>query len=52
MSTTRSFSTETSERYARALFEVVKEKGDLEKNETDINNFQTETLSHSALRKI
>ena len=36
MSTNKSFSTETSERYSRALFEVVKESGELEKVETDI----------------
>ena len=41
MVSNKSFSTETSERYARALFEVAKEKGELEKNETDMNNFQT-----------
>ena len=35
MSTNKSFSTETSERYSRALFEVSKEAGELEKVETD-----------------
>ena len=40
MSTKKSFSTETSERYARALFEVSKEGGELEKIEADIKNFQ------------
>ncbi len=36
MSTNKSFSTETSERYSRALFEVVKETKDLEKTEEDV----------------
>ena len=40
MSTNKSFSTETSERYSRALFEVAKETNDLEKIEKDIQNFQ------------
>jgi F-type H+-transporting ATPase subunit delta len=40
MSTNKSFSTETSERYSRALFEVSKETGDLENIEKDIKNFQ------------
>ena len=39
MSTNKSFSSETSERYSRALFEVVKETNELEKTETDIKNF-------------
>jgi len=41
MSTNNFFSTETSERYARALFEVGKEAGELEKIEADIKNFQS-----------
>ena len=41
MAKNKSFSTETSERYARALFEVGKESGELEKIETDIKNFQS-----------
>ena len=41
MSTNKSFSTETSERYSRALFEVAQEAKDLEKIERDIKNFQT-----------
>ena len=41
MSTNKSFSTETSERYSRALFEVAKESGELEKVEADIKNFQS-----------
>ncbi len=40
MSTNKSFSAETSERYSRALFEVSKESGELEKTEQDIKNFQ------------
>jgi F-type H+-transporting ATPase subunit delta len=41
MSTNKSFSSETSERYSRALFEVAKETSDLEKIEKDIKNFQS-----------
>ena len=41
MSTNKSFSTETSERYSRALFEVGEDSGELEKIETDIKNFQS-----------
>ena len=41
MSTNKSFSTETTERYSRALFEVTKETSDLEKVENDIKNFQS-----------
>ena len=40
MSTNKSFSTETSERYSRALFEVAKESGEIDKIEQDIINFQ------------
>ena len=40
MSMNKSFSTETSERYSRALFEVAKEANDLDKIEKDIKNFQ------------
>ena len=39
MSTNKSFSTETSERYSRALFEVVKEANELAKVEAAIKNF-------------
>ena len=39
MSTNKSFSTETSERYSRALFEVVKEANELVKVEVDIKNY-------------
>ena len=41
MSTNKSFSTETSERYSRALFEVAKEANELDKVENDIKNFQS-----------
>jgi len=41
MSANKSFSTETSERYSRALFEVAKEAGDLGKVETDIKGFKS-----------
>ena len=40
MSTLKSFSTETSERYSRALFEVTNETNELEKVENDIISFQ------------
>ena len=40
MSTNKSFSTETSERYSRALFEVSKEFNELDKVENDVKNFQ------------
>ena len=41
MSANKSFSTETSERYSRALFEVAKEAGDLKKIEIDIKVFKS-----------
>ncbi len=41
MTKNKSFSTETSERYSRALFEVAKEANDVEKVETDFKNFQS-----------
>ena len=41
MSTNKSFSTETSERYSRALYEVCKESNELKKVEEDVNNFQS-----------
>ena len=41
MSTKKTFSTETSERYSRALFEVASESNELDKIEKDIKNFQT-----------
>ena len=40
MSTNKSFSTETSERYSRALFEVSRDSNDLDKVENDIKNFK------------
>jgi F-type H+-transporting ATPase subunit delta len=40
MSTNKSFSTETSERYSRALFEVSRDLDDLDKVENDIKNFK------------
>ena len=40
MSTKKSFSTETSERYSRALYEISKETKELEKVENDIKIFQ------------
>ena len=40
MSTNKSFSTETSERYSRAIFEVAKDAGELEKIESDIKSLQ------------
>ena len=40
MSANKSFSTETSDRYSRALFEAAKEADDLEKIETDIKSFK------------
>ena len=39
MSTNKSFSTETSERYSRALFEVAQESNELERIENDIKIF-------------
>ena len=39
MSTNKSFSTETSERYSRALFEVSKESNELDQSEAAIKNF-------------
>ncbi len=40
MSSNKSFSTETSERYSRALFEVATEANEIDKVEGDIKNFQ------------
>ena len=50
MSTNKSFSTETSERYARALYEVSKESSELEKIEADIKNFQSLFDSNSEIK--
>ena len=41
MSSNKSFSTETSERYSRALFEVAKETNELDKIEINLKNFQS-----------
>ena len=41
MSTNKSFSIETSDRYSRALFEVCKESEELEKIEKDMINFRS-----------
>ena len=41
MSTNKTFSTETSERYSRALFEVAKENNELDKVENNVKIFQT-----------
>ena len=41
MSANKSFSTETSERYSRALFEVLQESQELDKVESDIKNFKS-----------
>jgi F-type H+-transporting ATPase subunit delta len=41
MSTNKSFSTETSERYARALYEVGKDSNEVDKIETDVKIFQS-----------
>ena len=40
MSTNKSFSSETSDRYSRAFFELVIESKELDKNENDVRNFQ------------
>ena len=50
MSTNKSFSTETSERYSRALYEVSKESSELEKIEADIKNFQSLYESSSEIK--
>ena len=41
MGSNKSFSTETSERYSRALYEAGKESNELKKIEEDVKNFQT-----------
>ena len=41
MSTNKSFSSETSERYSRALYEVSKESNELDKTESDIKIFSS-----------
>ncbi len=49
MSVNKSFSTETSDRYSRALFEVSKESNELEQIELDIKNFQFLLNSNSEI---
>ena len=39
MSTSKSFSNETSERYARALFELANENSEIDKIENNLNDF-------------
>ena len=50
MSTNKSFSTETSERYSRALFEVSQDSNDLDKVENDVKNFKLIYDKNSELR--
>ncbi len=50
MSTNKSFSAETSERYSRALYEVSKESNELDKVESDIKNFQKLLNSSSEIK--
>ena len=50
MSTNKSFSTETSERYSRALFEVLKETNELDKAERDVKSFQLLIESSSDIK--
>ena len=50
MGTNKSFSTETSERYCRALYEVSKEYSELEKVENDVKNFQSLINSSSEIK--
>ena len=50
MSTNKSFSSETSERYSRALFEVANETNELDKIENDVINFQSLFNSSSEIK--
>ena len=50
MSTNKSFSSETSERYSRALFEVAHESNELDKIENDIRHFQSLFNSSSEIK--
>ena len=50
MSTNKSFSTETSERYSRALFEVANEVKEIDKIESDIKNFRTLYISSPEIK--
>ena len=50
MGTNKTFSTETSERYSRALFEVAKDSNELSKIENDIKSFQLLIDSSSEIK--
>ncbi len=50
MSTNKSFSSETSERYSRALFDVANETNELDKIENDVRNFQSLFNSSSEIK--
>ena len=50
MSTNKSFSSETSERYSRALFEVANETNEIDKIENDVRNFQSLFNSSSEIK--
>ena len=50
MSTNKSFSSETSERYSRALFEVAKESNQLDNIENDIRNFKGKSFTKETTR--
>ena len=52
MSTNKSFSTETSERYSRALFEVANEQKELDKIESNVKNFQLLYNSSTEIKNI
>ena len=50
MSTNKSFSNETSERYSRALFEVASETNELEKIEENVEKFRSLYLSSNEIK--
>ena len=50
MSINKSFSNETSERYSRALFEVVSENKELDKVESEVKNVQLLISSSSEIK--
>ena len=50
MSTNKSFSSETSERYSRALFEVANDSNELGKVENDVRSFQSLFNSSSEIK--
>ena len=50
MSTNKSFSTETSERYSRALFEVANEAKELDTIEVNLQNFQSLLKTSSEIK--